>query len=481
MNREKRVDLLGRMAQLAHEEGENVEAPPQSFLPLPSHHLALRPEIVVVRGGRGAGKSALFRLLTELGPDVGSFFKRAQVPKADWLDAFSDVGMSHPPTMTLDAMAVTASDAELRAFWLAHLLSCVHSVIPSVRLPEGFKENVLTSPSAPKLWIGWAVANVPHIASSLDDVERILSGDRRSLFATYDHLDRIGHHDRVVRGRYVATLLSMWLSLSNRYRHLRAKVFLRDDLFDAAERAFPDASKLRPRSVSLEWSVEDLYRAAVRQLAAPVTHGVGAGVDMLPWLRKVPGLEFERKTNYGVMPGPMPEEVQRAFAKQVAGEFMGAGAKKGYTHRWIPNRLQDARKRIVPRSMLNLLGYAARRASEDPLGTGERLMRPEDLSGALEQVSIQRAKEVGQEYPLVGRLHNLAGLQVMLDRDVIVERLATPRPDEFEGLSRDGDMVFAELVDLGVLAVRSDGRIDVPDIYRYGFKIKRKGGVARPK
>lgn len=41
--------------------------------------------------------------------------------------------------------------------------------------------------------------------------------------------------------------------------------------------------------------------------------------------------------------------------------------------------------------------------------------------------------------------------------------------------------VLEELVDLGVLSIRQTGKIDVPDIYRYGFKIKRKGGVARPK
>jgi len=45
----------------------------------------------------------------------------------------------------------------------------------------------------------------------------------------------------------------------------------------------------------------------------------------------------------------------------------------------------------------------------------------------------------------------------------------------------DGSTAIDELVDLGVLRIRDDGRIDVPDIYRYGFGIKRQGGVARPK
>jgi hypothetical protein len=96
---------------------------------------------------------------------------------------------------------------------------------------------------------------------------------------------------------------------------------------------------------------------------------------MLSWLRRLGKLELQERGSFGFMPGPMPEPVQLAFAREPAGEVMGAGAKKGYTHRWIPNRLQDAKQRIVPRTMLNLLGFAAARARQSPLGSGRRLMR----------------------------------------------------------------------------------------------------------
>lgn len=477
MRREDRNPLLNRMALLAHEEGENIPEIEKSFLPLASHRLTLHQEMVVVRGGRGAGKSALFKLLTVLGPDTRLFFGDDQLRPAQWMDAFSDLRMEHPSPMTLDSMAATASDSALRSFWLAHLLARCAQTLDWVRLPKELHERVMQSGKSPGDWVEWAKANVQALSAALDDVERKLAEKKQTLFAAYDHLDRIGQHDRTIRGRYVATLLSMWLSLSNRFRSLRAKIFIRDDLFDAAERAFADASKLRPRSVSLEWTVEDLYRAAVRQLTSPAE-----GQDeMLTWLRRIGKLDLEAHGRFGLLPGPMPEPVQRAFARDLAGEVMGAGAKKGYTHRWIPNRLQDAKQRIVPRTMLNLLGFAAGRARQSSLGTDRRLMRPEDLSGALPQVSAHRAAEVAQEYPLVQRLENLAGLQVMLDREVVVEKLAKPGPRESSDLSTDGEAVLEELVNLGVLSVRADGRIDVPDIYRHGFRIKRKGGVARPK
>ena len=482
MKREERLPLLERMELLAVEEAENLPSKVHGFLALPNHQLALRPEIVVVRGGRGAGKSALFQLLKELGPAVREFFSDDRVPDATWIDAFSQQGRDHPEVMVLDALARTHSDSALRAFWLAHLVTRVVDNLEGISLPKGFRERVAASPTQPEKWVDWAEANVGALAAVLDKVEQQLEG--RYLFAAYDHLDRIGQFEREVRGRYVATLLSMWLSLSNRYRNLRAKIFLRDDLFDAAERSFPDASKLRPRSVSLEWNVEDLYRVVVRHLLAD---GDGrkaealAGKNLMSWLRGVSKLQLEKRGRFGWMPGPMHEPVQKAFAKALAGELMGSGANKGFTYRWIPNRLQDAKTRIVPRSMLNLLGLAATRAKQKPLDKGPRLLVPQDLVGALEEVSKRRAKEVAQEYRLVGRLNNLSGLLVLLGRDEVVRRLSQPIPGEAPGLSQDGEMVLEELVNLGVLSIRSNGKIDVPDIYRYGFRIKRKGGVARPK
>jgi hypothetical protein len=482
MNREQRLPLLERMSLLTHEEAENLTKHAQTFLPLPSHRLALRPEIVVVRGGRGAGKSALFQLLKELGPGVQQFFEDDRIADAIWMDAFSDAGLAHPSVMALDTLASShASDASLRAFWLSHLLARMskEGLISSSALPVDFEGQVTAFAAQPERWIGWAERNTGAISATLDDVERALN--RRTLFATYDHLDRLGQHDRATRGRYVASLLSMWLSLSNRYQRLRAKIFLRDDLFDAAERSFADASKLRPRSVSLEWSVEDLYRAAVRHLAAPPPGERESSQAMIAWLEGVPKLELAKHGTFGLIPGPMPEASRKAFAKELAGELMGTGAKKGFTFRWIPNRLQDAKTRIVPRSMLNLLGFAAMNAAKKPLNRDRRLLTPSDLAGALPQVSKKRANEVAQEYPLVGRLENLSGQRVLLERSLVVAKLAQPIANEQKGLSVDGELVLEELVDLGVLSIRETGKIDVPDIYRYGFKIKRKGGVAQPK
>ena len=82
------------------------------------------------------------------------------------------------------------------------------------------------------------------------------------------------------------------------------------------------------------------------------------------------------------------------------------------------------------------------------------------------------------------RLESLRGEQVLLDRNLVVDRLDRRLPDESSNPRISGEAVLDELLRLGVLVVRDDrygkGRIDVPDIYRYGYGILRKGGVRRP-
>ena len=82
---------------------------------------------------------------------------------------------------------------------------------------------------------------------------------------------------------------------------------------------------------------------------------------------------------------------------------------------------------------------------------------------------------------MVQRLEQLRNVVLLASRKALVTRLSQAPADADDGYGADGDAVFDELVRLGVLKVRPDGRVDVPDIYRFGYGIKRKGGVARPR
>jgi hypothetical protein len=471
----ERHDLLSDLAALKSDDDDAVAQSAKWFLPLESHARALRPETLVVRGGRGAGKSSLFHFLGHLQKDPGlirSFVDFSQLTTMSWCEGFGS-SIDHPSLALVGAFDRVATDDMRRFFWFAWLCARL-SASTSVELPDGLRQVLLTD-HEPAHLAEAAARELGSLSAWMDRVERERTD---TVVITYDSLDRIGGSS-AARRQMTASLLAMWLSLADRYRRIRPKIFVREDLFQASLSTFPDASKLAARSVSIEWRVEDLYRVLIKHMA-------NTSEGLKRWVTgSSRGIQLIEAGGLGWMPPKaLPEkgpESQKAFVDHLAGEQMGSGDKKGLTYRWIPNRLQDAHARAVPRSFLSLVRNAATHAlRQGPEAQNLRLLTPIELQGALAETSLRRVNELREEFPVVGRLENLRGKTVMLPRKLAVEALSRVASSEDEH-GADGDMVLHTLIELGAMSEREDGRIDVPDIYRYGFGILRKGGVKRPR
>ncbi len=472
MNTDRRLSLLHDLQRISHREALDV-SPIVTFLPLVWHRLALRSETVIVRGGRGSGKSSLFSLLQAF-DDPGQlreFIDDDRLPDGLWLDAFSSEYRHHPKESILDQLG-RDSEENLRPFWMGHLLQRLGQTSPAWQelIPTVVRDAFQTHGNDAIAWVPVVRAHLAEVSGALDKIERGL-GDRL-VFATYDHLDRIVSPDPDLRTRHVSSLLAFWLSLSDRYSRLRTKIFLREDLFTASEAMFPNVRKLRPRSVAIDWDVASLFRVTVRHMAS-------VSQPLREWLRPIEGLELSQHPEFGWLVGEMSEATCKNFADRLAGELMGTGVNKTYSYRWIPNRLRDGRGEIVPRSILSLVGFAASAAKRRPLASGSQLLTPDDLRAAQEATSRQRVVEIQEEYPPVARIENLRDRQLLLDIDDTIRQLGKPLPGEGEGLTADGRQVFEELLRLGVFK-EQDGRLDLPDLYRHGFGIQRTGGALRP-
>jgi hypothetical protein len=488
MSDEERIELLRELETLApdadladHElQTEHLE----TFLPLPEHLLVMRPEIMVVRGERGVGKTHLFHVLSRLPSSL-----RVAVWKwndigggADWISGFSESEKEHPHVASLDALGQKASFEELRALWIVHLVGRLaeQDLGQTQPMPSVLHEAWHAHRNEPEVWAKLGSGHLGEALRWLDELERELDRRDRSVVVLYDHLDRIGLVAPEIRRRYVGALLALWMSLSQRYRKICTKIFIREDVFEQAQQFFADASKLESRSVSLEWSTQSLYRMLIRHMARRTR--------LRAWLMRGPhAIPLYEHESLGWLPPEMlPEHgqvSQKSLVDHLAGERMGRGVKKGYTYRWIPNHLQDAHQRVVPRSLINLVGLAAREAlRRAPAAVDDKLLSPAELQSALEGASLRRVRELGEEHMVVARLQNLQGLTLMLDaREACRWLAAKPEGGGDDGFGDDGAAVVAELLRLGVLRRRPDGRIDVPDLYRFGYHIKRRGGVRQPR
>jgi len=466
---EERRTLLDELSRLPVDADADDDVI-RTFLPNPIYQRALDQRVFIIRGERGAGKTALFKLIhaasTKKIPLADLI---VGAPQGTRIEGFSETETIHPPSDVVETFATTAAPEALRAFWLGHLAARLHAEVYSdTALPEAFGGAYAGHVTDLGRWVPAAQAALPELYAWLDGLE---SRAKTTCFVIYDHLDRIAANQSEVRRKLATALLGLWLSLSQRYDHLRGKILLREDLFQAALTSFADATKLEARSVRIEWNAGKLYALLVRRMAT---------FDKLrDWLVNVAEVALSQQKYLGHVPKPeFDEDEQSGFANKLVGQYMGAGPTKGVSYKWLISHLQDANLRVTPRSILELIrGAAETSLQRGPKASYRRLLDPTELQSSLEKASKRRVDELREDYPIVGSLESLRGETLFLSKK---EVLAALRGFSKNAPSRaDPNDAFDELTRIGVLSDRGNDRIDVPDIIRYEFGIKRKGGVRR--
>jgi hypothetical protein len=168
---------------------------------------------------------------------------------------------------------------------------------------------------------------------------------------------------------------------------------------------------------------------------------------------------------------------------------MGRDRRRGFPYTWLPNHLGNARRQVSPRSFLAALRYAA----EDSLKTGyEYALHYESIKKGVQEASKIRVREMQEDYPWVEILMKpLEGLTVPCSFEEIDARWRQEQALEqlhqkIHGagvklppshLETGPQGVREDLENLGLFERMSDGRVNLPDVYRVGYGMGRRGGV----
>ena len=185
------------------------------------------------------------------------------------------------------------------------------------------------------------------------------------------------------------------------------------------------------------------------------------------------------------------EETQREKFHVITGPWMGRNARRGFPYTWIPNHLGDTEGRVSPRSFLKALRKAAEDTAELNPGHGYAL-HFDSIKRGVQEASKIRVAELKEDYPWVDRvLQALSGMTVPCRFEEIAERW-TER-NVLERLTEDvgqdavklpplhikegANGVRQDLQSLGIFLRMSDGRVNIPDVFRVGYGLGRKGGV----
>ena len=303
----------------------------------------------------------------------------------------------------------------------------------------------------------------------------------------FDALDRCSDDWRTMN-RAIRGLLQIALEMGS-YRRLRVKVFLRSDQLAETEVAsFPDASKVLSSNVRLNWPRRDLYGLLWHYLANGPYGGLirnFLGEDHWDPVQVGTQSVFQMKL------GMRQESRQRELFHTLAGPWMGRGPKRGFPYTWIPNHLADTEGLVSPRSFIAALREAAEQTINQH-SSHSFALHYDSIKRGVQAASSIRVHELQEDYPWVHRvLTPLQGMIVpcefkdvtarweevgtlrSLFNDVLQNAVKLPPPN----IDRGAVGLREDLETLGVFQRIRDGRVNIPDVYRVGYGLGRKGGV----
>ena len=439
--------------------GESPE-PGTLYLP-PSHLKALRLDAHIVVGGRGVGKSFWTAALQSepLRNQLGSVSAELQGIKV--FAGFSGVEVidSYP---NADVFSTFFSEnGDPYDLWRAVILRWIASEAGQ-NIPN-------------RTWqitVDWLKSD-PEAAARLMQRPRDWKG-----LILFDALDRTSSDwqrmDDIVRGLLRAVL---WLK---NFPGLHAKVFLREDQAERTVFNFPDASKLTATKAELAWARHDLHGLLWQRLInAPGQHGecmrnICQNIELgIVW-----GVAQEMKSE---------SEAQKKAFEALAGPWMGRDKRRGVPYTWSVGHLADGRGQTSPRSFLAAIRQAAE-DSRDRYSNHPYALHFESIKRGIQKASEIRVQEIAEDYPWVPEvLSALSSMNVPLEFDAVQGRWEEQFPTGAQGIGaarlpaqhfdRGWNGVREDLQRLGLLETKKDGRIDMPDLYRVGFGLGRKGGV----
>ena len=466
-----------------------VTREPQFTYVPPSHARALDPESVLVEGIRGAGKSFWWAALNS---KEHRDFVRAAYPEThlpENMTVSQGFGASVPPEKapSKDVLQKLAcqSDANCRHIWRAVVATHTGFNAPFPQTGK-WEEKV-----------NWVVAHPEEYDTLLHDADSRAAAQGKIHLIMFDALDRLADNWEKIRPLAKA-LFQVALDLRS-FRAIRMKLFVRPDMLKDEEiLAFPDASKLLARRVSLNWRRADLYALLFQCLGNATTGGKSFRERSMLSSNRLFKPKWGKNAGAWVLPAKLrtDEEHQRTVFHTISGPTMGAGPsghKRGLPYTWLANHLVDGRDQVSPRSFTAALRHAV--SEELPAGWPYALHFKAIQTG-VQEASRVRVREITEDYPWVEQLMNpLRGnitvpcsardILRIWKKDKIIENsilndqklgtlvvLKTP-PHLYEG----PEAVLNDLVDLGLVQRLTDGRIQMPDVYRIAFGLGRRGGV----
>ena len=467
-----REAIAGLQPGTAHQANEPPR-PEEIFAPA-AHANALDPQRPLVVGNRGVGKSFWSSVLTheETRDQVGADYPRLHLEQIRATLGFHEAaGKDEGPSPSpLSLASLLRQQHEPLAIWRAVLIKALSGDV-GVEVPQTFGDTV-----------AWMQSDTAGAEAALRHADAKFRASGETFLLVFDALDRLGTDWETITS-LTKGILQLALDMRG-FRALKAKVFLRTDQSkDDSLFRFADASKIRSSAVNLVWKRGELFGLLYKYLTAAQTTRDA--------LSRLAGNNTSADLSLALM---SDESLQEELFYRLAGEFMGAGPKRGRTYNWLYDHLADTFGETSPRSFITAL----QRAAAFGPAPNETVIDHNGIRAGVQGASRVRVDQLKEDYSWIDKVMGaLDGLEVPCDpgafkrrwrdRETVMEirsealrepsllplEIATGRDDP------EGALLQA-LGNIGVIEFRDVNRINMPDIFRVEAGIKRRGGVRPP-
>lgn len=461
------------------EHGEEAPSIKQVYLPQ-SHMKAIDPDAPLVIGMRGAGKTFWWGALQD--PSVRRLIERSdkRLGVSEGTEIRTGFGARDDPDKYPDKdvlRGLLIEKNEPRLIWRTVLARHISPEDHPLQREKSWAQRVT-----------YVAENPEEIARLFHERDGELDRKNTHFVILFDALDRCSDEWRHMYAA-IEGLLQNALQMRS-YRRLRVKVFLRSDQLDEARiGGFSDASKILSLPVTLSWSRNDLYGLLWHSLA----NGEN-GSDFRKFLADTDwgSFSFNRKRLY-VVPRFLiyQEKIQLEKFHDLAGDSMGRDRRRGRPYTWITSHLADADGRVSPRSFLAALRTAAEETEKNH-SDWTRALHYDGIKRGVQAASKIRTWELQEDYPWVNEiLSSLEGIVVPCkfaeiarkwrDRRILesLKKKVSGGGTKLPPLHIDQGPagVRQDLESLGVFQRMRDGRVNIPDVFRVGYGLRRKGGI----
>ncbi|HZF54445.1 MAG TPA: P-loop NTPase [Polyangiaceae bacterium] len=460
----KRKRLLAHL-EFGEDTAETDSGLLDAFLFSPKVTEALRPERWLIRGRKGAGKSAIFRVLTERPEKTHQHCPELK----DWVlvAAHGDPWTGRKYLRAEDFQAIRrlieSGKAAWKDLWRMYAVAQAVRSFPELattelrrRAARLFEVKVEERPEA----LGQLLESRAH--AWVGELQALVAKGAPGLLFVYDHLDAgFGSEikDFALRREAVTGLLDAWTADIDPSRPLLLpKILLREDVF--ASLSLANINRWRARDVELRWDFAHLADClAERARKKDVLRGY---------------LEEHSK-----MLEHVPVEA-RSFVT-LFDERVRPREKQARTWLTVSNRLRDVVGNLFPRDFMRLGVEALSLEKQD--SAARRYFEPALIAGAhtlaaLPKVSERRVHDLKDEFsdyaPLLAALQ---GLRSPFDEKDLLGRFLLAQDQEMtpEHKQKLAEDVIHRLKEHGVVGDWADGRLFIPDLYLHGLGMYRAG------